>query len=235
MKLNEFNELLKPLNLCCDELKFEKIETYINYLIDYNKNVNLTAIKNREEIYIKHFYDSLTITSSIDLNKIKTVLDVGSGAGFPGIVLKIFYPNLKITLVDSNNKKTTFLQKTIELLELENIEVINARIEDYVKERINFYDLVTARAVANLRVLSEISIPLVKKDGYFIALKGNANQEIKDAKGTIEKMNCQIKSINNLQLPMNYGNRTIIIIIKFENSSLEKLRPYNKILKSCLK
>lgn len=235
MNKTEFDNLLKDLNLSCNEKMYQDLTTYAKFLLEYNEHTNLTAIKDEKEIFLKHFYDSLTLTKIIDLNNAKTLLDIGTGAGFPGIVLKIFYPGIHITLIDSNNKKIKFLEELINKLDLKNIEVLNIRAEELVKTKLNYYDIVTARAVANLRVLTEISVPLVKKDGVFIALKGNAENEINQAKNTVRKMNCEIKDIIKLTLPIENSQRTIIKIQKLENHFKENLRPYSKILKTELK
>lgn len=235
MNKTEFDNLLKDLNLSCNEKMYQDLTTYAKFLLEYNEHTNLTAIKDEKEIFLKHFYDSLTLTKIIDLNNAKTLLDIGTGAGFPGIVLKIFYPDIHITLIDSNNKKIKFLEELINKLDLKNIEVLNIRAEELVKTKLNYYDIVTARAVANLRVLTEISVPLVKKDGVFIALKGNAENEINQAKNTVRKMNCEIKDIIKLTLPIENSQRTIIKIQKLENHFKENLRPYSKILKTELK
>lgn len=231
----EFDNLLKDLNLSCNEQIYQSLSTYAKFLLEYNEHTNLTAIKEEKQVFIKHFYDSLTLTKMINLKTTTTLLDIGTGAGFPGIVLKIFYPDIHITLIDSNNKKIKFLEELIKKLDLKNIEVLNIRAEELAKTKLNYYDIVTARAVANLRVLTEISVPLVKKGGAFIALKGTAENEITQAKNTIKKMNCEINNIIKLTLPIEQSQRTLIKIVKKENHIKEKLRPYSKILKTELK
>ena len=235
MNRETFQKLLKELNLICDEYKYELLKKYSRFLLEYNEHTNLTSIKEEQEVFIKHFYDSLTLTKLIDLDTLNEVLDIGTGAGFPGIVLKIFYPNIKLTLLDSNNKKTTFLKQLVDYLDIKNVQIINDRAENLTKTKINYYDLVTARAVANLRVLSEISIPLVKNNGYFIALKGINQDEIQGSEKTIEKMSCKITDKICVQLPNTMGTRTIIKIQKYKASDINKLRPYSKIIKSELK
>ena len=234
MKIEEFNDMLSKLNLSCNEEQYNKLIIYKEFLKEYNSHTNITAIKEDKDIFIKHFYDSLTICEAEDFNNINTVLDVGSGAGFPGVVLKIFFSKINMYLLDSNNKKTTFLKELIKKLEISNTYVINQRVEDYAKENINSFDIVTARAVANLRVLSELTLPLVKKDGFMIALKGQTD-EISDAINTIDKMHGKIIDSRKLMLPYNEGERTIIKIQKISNSNLKELRPYSKIIKSELK
>ena len=170
MNKEEFLTSLKELNIAFNDEMIEKLEKYRQELKDYNEHTNLTAIKDDEGIYLKHFYDSLTIVKAIDLNNVHNLLDIGTGAGFPGMVIKIFFPHLDVYLLDSNNKKTTFLKYLAEILDVK-VNIINKRVEEYAKDNLNTFDVVTSRAVANLRVLSELALPLVKEEGYFIALK----------------------------------------------------------------
>ena len=234
MNKEEFIKELKKLNLEVTEEKLKQLEIYKEFLLEYNSHTNLTAIKEEKEIYLKHFYDSLTIAKSIDLNKINSLLDIGSGAGFPGMVIKIFYPNINVTLVDSNNKKTKFLHLLSEKLNL-SVNIVNDRVENFAKNNLNNFDIVTSRAVANLRVLSELSLPLVKVDGLFIALKGNLDENLEDSKETIDIMNGNI--INHLKFELfgNFGIRNIVVIKKIKETKLEKLRSYDKIIKKSLK
>lgn len=233
MNKEEFIKEVKKLNIDINDDIIKKIDIYKDFLIEYNSHTNLTAIKDEKDIYLKHFYDSLTITKVIDLNYYENLLDVGSGAGFPGMVLKIFYPHLNVTLLDSNNKKITFLELLSKKLNI-NIELINDRVENYSKSNLNKYDIVTSRAVANLRVLSELSLPLVKKDGYFIPLKGNILEELKDAKETISIMNSEIIDIKSFNLYNNDNLRNILLIKKNKLTNVEKLRDYTKIIKKPL-
>ena len=230
-----FSNILKELKVELTDQQYSKLEKYSAFLQEYNRHTNLTAIKEEQDIYIKHFYDSLTLCRIIDLRKINNLLDIGTGAGFPGIVLKIFYPNLKITLLDSNNKKTKFLTELVNILELNNVEIINSRAEDFVKKRLNAYDLVTARAVANLRVLSEISLPFVRECGYFVAMKSSVEEELNEARLTILTLSADVVDVKTLYLPNNNGKRTLISIKKIKPTLKSQLRPYNKILKIPLK
>ena len=142
MNIKEFIEEIKKLNIDIDSDKMEKLQIYSNFLIEYNKHTNLTAIKEEKDIYLKHFYDSLTIVKIIDLNKCNNLIDIGTGAGFPGMVLKIFYPNLDVTLLDSNNKKTKFLKELSQNLNLD-VDIVNERVEIFSKNNLNKYDIVT--------------------------------------------------------------------------------------------
>ena len=208
MNENEFREEVKKLGVEVDEAKLQLLRDYYQKLKDYNEHTNLTAIINEEDVYLKHFYDSLTIVKEINLNNIETLCDVGSGAGFPGIVLKIVYPNLKITLLDSLLKRVNYLNDTIKKLNLKNIVAIHTRSEDYQEK----FDLVTARAVANLSKLLGFTMHLVKKDGLMIAMKANIDEEIKNINNDLKKYNCKILKINKFTLPKENSNRALITI-----------------------
>ena len=234
MNIEEFINEIKKLGIDVTEEQLEKLEIYCNFLLEYNSYTNLTAIKNREEVYLKHFYDSLTLVKSIDLTSIENLLDIGTGAGFPGMVLKIFFPNLQIYLVDSNNKKTKFLNELKNKLNVDKVEVINDRIENITSRFINSIDVVTARAVTNLPVLVELALPLVKVNKYFIAMKGNAQDELENSEYAITYLGGKIEDVKEFDLPHDAGKRMLIVIQKIRNSDLNKLRPYEKIIKKPL-
>ena len=234
MNKNEFIEELKKLNIKVTDEMLEKLDIYCNFLLEYNKHTNLTAIKEENDVYLKHFYDSLTLAKAIDLTREETLLDIGSGAGFPGMVLKIFFPHLKVYLVDSNNKKCKFLLELKEKLNVDNLEVYNNRIENLYAEFLNSIDIVTARAVTNLPVLTELAIPLVKANKYFIAMKGNAIEELENSMYAIKQLNCSIDNVITFDLYNNSGVRTLISIKKNKNTELKNIRPYDKIIKKPL-
>ena len=234
MNISEFIKELKILGIDVTKEQLEKLDIYCDFLLEYNTHTNLTAIKNREEVYLKHFYDSLTLTKIINLNEYTTLLDIGTGAGFPGMVLKIFFPHLQVYLVDSNNKKTKFLNELKEKLNVDNLEVINNRIENITKYYINKIDIVTARAVTNLPVLLELALPLVKPTKYFIAMKGNASEELENSKYAINYLESKLDKVIDFKLPNNAGNRTLISVKKEKSSELNKLRLYEKIIKKPL-
>lgn len=229
-----FKEKLDELNISYDEEKLNTLEKYYEKLVSYNEKVNLTAITKKEDVYLKHFYDSLTIARVIDLNKVNNLLDIGSGAGFPGIVLKIFYPNLDVTLIDSNNKKTTFLAYISQELGLKNVKVVNDRVENFAKNNLNKFDVVTARAVTQLNILVELAMPLVKKKMYFIAMKGNIDDEVTDGIFAITKMGGKIENQETFYLSGNENKRTLISVQKIIDTELKELRPYDKIVKKPL-
>lgn len=234
MKKEEFINELEKLNIEITDEKINQLKLYMDFLIEYNSHTNLTAISNEQDVYLKHFYDSLTIVKAIDLKKVNNLLDIGSGAGFPGMVIKIFFPEISITLIDSNNKKTKFLSQLSKKLNLD-VEVINMRVEDYAKTNLNKFDVVTSRAVANLRVLSEISLPLVKKTGLFVPLKGILDDSLEDSLVTIEMLNGKVKDIISFQLFKDAGTRNIVVVEKTKETDISELRTYDKIIKKPLK
>ena len=193
----------------------EQFFEYMNLLIEWNEKMNLTAITEPEEIILKHFIDSITILKDIEDNS--KVVDVGTGAGFPGIPLSIMNPTLKITLVDSLNKRLIFLQEVVNKLKLKNVEIVHARAEEFGqnKKHRESFDVATSRAVANLSTLSEYLIPLVKVNGKVISMKAaEANQEINDAKKAIEILGGKIEKVEEFNLPQSDIGRTVIIINK---------------------
>jgi len=222
MNKDNFIIEVEKLGIEVTEEKINKLEKYYEMLIEYNKVMNLTAITEKEEVYLKHFYDSLTIAKIIDLNKEEYLCDIGTGAGFPGIVLKIFYPNLKITLVDSLNKRINFLNEVIKKLKLENITTVHARMEEYSKDNIEKFDVVTARAVAQMHFLLEVAIPMLKVGKYFIAMKGNLEKEI-NYNYALDKLNSIENDIIKFKLPYEKSDRTLIKILK--NNTTSKLFP----------
>ena len=223
------NELKKiNINISVDTLK--KLDTYYNLLVEENKKYNLTAITEESQVYLKHFYDSICIVKIVDLND-QYLLDIGTGAGFPGLVLKIVFPNLKIDLLDSTSKKCMFLQKVIDTLELKNINVINSRAEEYTKENREKYDIVTSRAVAPLKHLLEYSIPTLKVNGTFISLKSNISEEIKNISNYHKKMFLNQEEMIEYELPYEKSLRTLYKINKYKETPLIYPRMYSQIKK----
>ncbi len=223
---------LEKINIKVNKEQLETLKKYYTFLKEYNKHTNLTRIVEKEEVYLKHFYDSLTINKAIDLNNMKNMLDIGTGAGFPGVVIKIFYPHINLYLLDSNNKKIKFLKQLQNHLNIE-YTLIHDRAESYAKTKTNFFDLVTARAVANLSVLAELALPFIKREGSFIALKGNSSEEVEELKGT--EIDCVLKEIIKFELPIENSERTIIHLSKKENTDPQKIREYKDIVKNRLK
>ena len=234
MNKETFYEELQKINITLTNEQKENLEKFANLLIEYNKHTNITAIKDKEGIYLKHFYDSLTLIKITDLNEPLTLLDVGSGGGFPGIVLRIVFPNLDITLLDSNNKKSEFQKFIIENLELKGIKVVCDRAENYYKTG-EKYDIVVARAVSSLNILSELTIPFVKLKGEFIAMKADAQNEIEMSKNGIKTLGGKIKDIVKFNLPIENSQRTLIKVEKVSETPNIYPRSYDKIIKKPLK
>ena len=231
MNKEVFIKELEKLGIDITENQLNKLEIYYNELIEYNKNVNLTRIVDKDEVYLKHFYDSLTLIKAIDLNQNLTLCDVGTGAGFPGMVLAIVFPTLSITLVDALQKRITFLDLVISKLGLKNVKTVHARIEDYAKDNRECFDIVTSRAVANLKILFEISIPLVKVNGYFIPMKANIDNEIEEAKDILVKLDCEIERVDEFKLPIENSTRTLVKIKKSKETNHKYPRRYDLIKK----
>lgn len=233
MTKEEFIQELKKLNIniSCDVLI--KLDKYYHLLITENEKYNLTNITEESSVYLKHFYDSLTITKAINLDNQK-ILDVGSGAGFPGLVLKIVFPNIKIDLLDSTAKRCNFLKQVIEELSLNDINVINARAEDYAKENREKYDIVTSRAVAPLKHLLEYSIPMLKINGYFIALKSNLTDELININNYYKKLHLEEPITYEFTLPKENSLRTIYKVKKVAKTDIIYPRQYSQIKKKDL-
>jgi 16S rRNA (guanine527-N7)-methyltransferase len=172
----DFNSLLSKIDITLSNRQLEQFDIYFKFLVEYNEVVNLTAITDEEEVYIKHFYDSILLSKVIDLNSIKSLCDVGAGAGFPSIPLKILYPELNVTIVDGLDKRIKFLTLLCQKLDIKGVNLVHGRAEDYAKTHRESFDIVTARAVARFNILNELCIPLVKVGGHFISLKGKNAQ-----------------------------------------------------------
>lgn len=227
MNIEVFKEEVEKLGISLTDEKLNQLALFYQLLLSWNEKMNLTRITNQEEVYLKHFYDSLTLYKEIKLETVDTLCDVGSGAGFPGIVLKIAFPNLDITLIDSLQKRVNYLNEIIKELKLSNIRAIHTRCEDYARVNREKYEVVTARAVANLKVLSELCLPLVKENGYFIAMKGKATEELDEAKAMIGTLGGKIEHINEFSLPLEESSRTLIKIKKEKKT--DKIYPRKKI------
>lgn len=230
MNKKEFIEELNKINIDISVDALSKLDKYYHILIEENNKYNLTAITEESQVYLKHFYDSLCIVKIINLDN-QYLLDIGTGAGFPGLVLKIVFPNLKIDLLDSTNKKCLFLKKIIDELELKNINVINARAEEYAKDNREKYDIVTSRAVAPLKHLLEYSIPTLKINGNFISLKANIDKEIKNINNYYNKLYLSNEEIIKYELPYEQSLRTLYKITKNKTTPLIYPRMYSQIKK----
>lgn len=234
MSDKEFKEELSKLGIVLTSTQENQLEMYYNLLIEWNTKMNLTGITERNSVYLKHFYDCITLIKAIDLTKNLKIVDVGTGAGFPGLVLKIVFPNLDVVLVDALNKRINFLNHVIESLKLENIEAIHDRIENYAKNNLEVFDLVTCRAVAKLNIISELCLPLAKVNGYFIPMKATIEDEISDTK-YLEVLKSKVEKVITFNLPIENSVRNLIVIKKYGSIDKKYPRQYDKIIKNPLK
>ena len=199
-----FYQTLSNHNIQLDDRQIWQFEKYYALLVDWNAKMNLTAITEKDAVYSKHFLDSASLAFYFDVTKITTLCDVGSGAGFPSIVLKIIFPHLQITIVEALNKRLTFLQHLVETLALDGVTFVHQRAEDYGKQQREVFDLVTARAVARFKMLAELCVPLVKKEGYFIAMKGaHGETELQQAKPMLHQLGITKISAESFSLTCN--------------------------------
>ena len=218
------------LNITLTDIMLDQLDKYYQILVEENEKYNLTAITDKESVYLKHFYDSLTLSKIINLDN-QSLCDIGTGAGFPGMVLKIVFPNLKVTLVDATLKRCNFLKMVINELNLKDVEVINARAEEYSKTNREKYDIVTSRAVAPLKHLLEYSIPLVKVDGTYIAMKSDLSKELEGISNYEQKLSIDNRKVLTFTLPIEESVRTLISYNKKDKTNSIYPRRYSEIKK----
>ena len=221
MNEQQFIEALRAKGIELSERQIEQFRTYFTELVEWNEKMNLTAITDEPSVYLKHFYDSISAAFYVDFKKEMTVCDVGAGAGFPSIPLKICYPQIELTIVDSLNKRITFLNHLADELQLANVHFVHARAEEFGKNKAyrEQFDLVTARAVARLSVLSELCVPLVKKGGKFVAMKGAAGpEELVDAKSALNILGVELVEQFDFELPEEDSERTIYVFDKVKTT-----------------
>lgn len=228
--MDKINKYIKEFNNLDDE-KYSQFEKYFEYLIEENKKINLTSITDKKEVYIKHFLDSIKLSNFIDLDN-KNICDIGAGAGFPSIPLKILYPSISLTIIEPTGKRCKFLKELSNLLGLKSVTIINDRAENIGKSVREQFDIVTARAVSNMKILSELCLPLVKLNGYFVPLKGkNIDDEFNNAKDIIKLLGGKLIKIVNYDLPEDMGERCVVIIEKVKKTPTRYPRNYSIIKK----
>ena len=233
MTKEEFIEELQKLEIELQEEQIEQLEQYYQLLIEENQKINLTAITEKKQVYLKHFYDSLTLIKGVDLRKVESLCDIGTGAGFPGLVLKIVFPTLQVTLVDALNKRVLFLEKVIEALYLKGISATHMRMEEYARMNREIFDVVTARAVAPLKELIEYGVSSLKVGGKLVFMKGDLQEEELQ---NIEKVTTILKldkmKTQTFFLPIENSKRTLVSFIKKEITPKKYPRKYKEI-KNC--
>ncbi|WP_458120611.1 16S rRNA (guanine(527)-N(7))-methyltransferase RsmG [Paenibacillus sp. Z6-24] len=213
----QFTEALAAYNIQVNEQQLQQFEDYYEELITWNEKMNLTGITERDQVYNKHFYDSVTLAFYTDMNNVQSLADIGSGAGFPGIPLKILFPHIRLRIIDSLNKRIKFLQSVVDRLGLDQVELIHGRAEEIARKDgyRDAHDLVTARAVAKLAVLNEFCLPFVKTGGTFAAMKGSdPTEEIQEAYRSLGLLRGKVRHVHHFQLPIEQSDRHIILIQK---------------------
>lgn len=217
MNKEQFLCMLEEKGISLSPTQLQQFETYFQLLVEWNEKMNLTAITEEDEVYLKHFYDSISAAFYYDFTKPFTLIDVGAGAGFPSIPLKICFPHLTVHIVDSLNKRIGFLTHLAEQLQLDNVAFFHDRAETFARnpKHREQYDLAIARAVARLPVLLELCLPLVKKDGFFIAMKGASGaEELAESKKALTVLGGELVEHHSFMLPFEESAREIIGISK---------------------
>ncbi|MGX1902477.1 16S rRNA (guanine(527)-N(7))-methyltransferase RsmG [Thermolongibacillus altinsuensis] len=216
MDTSLFKQMLEEKGISLSPQQLDQFELYYQLLVEWNEKMNLTAITEKPDVYLKHFFDSITPAFYHDFSKPQSICDVGAGAGFPSIPLKICFPHLKVSIVDSLQKRITFLNHLASQLELEDVAFYHDRAETFGRREVReSFDLVIARAVARLSVLSELCLPLVKVGGIFVAMKGaSAQEELERGKTAIHVLGGDVASVQRFTLPIEESERTIIFVEK---------------------
>ncbi|WP_042198231.1 16S rRNA (guanine(527)-N(7))-methyltransferase RsmG [Paenibacillus camerounensis] len=213
----QYVALLQEKGIELSPRQLEQFELYYRELVSWNEKMNLTGITERDQVYTKHFYDSLSLAFYMNMNEVNSLADIGSGAGFPGIPLKICFPHMKLTIVDSLSKRISFLQHICDTLGLTGVQLIHGRAEDISRQFVHrdAYDVVTARAVARLSLLNEFCLPFTRKEGIFAAMKGNdPGEELSEAGRSLKELRAELKKVESFSLPVEESARHIVMIRK---------------------
>lgn len=214
-----FQNLMTEKGLQLSAAQLEQFETYYRVLVDWNERMNLTGITEKDAVYEKHFYDSVSLSFFVDMKSVRSMADIGSGAGFPSIPLKICFPHLKVVIVDSLNKRIQFLNHLVEQLGMQDVTCVHGRAEDVARlnEHRDQHDLVTARAVARLNVLNEFCLPFVRKNGTFAAMKGSQSvEEVREAAESLRELKGKVRAEHAFKLPFEQSERHIVLIEKLD-------------------
>jgi len=230
MNRDEFVKYTKEIGIDINEKKLDMLEKYKDILIEWNKKFNLTTIIKEEDIYLKHFYDSLCLFKATNLNN-KSICDFGTGAGFPGMVIAIIFGDTNVTLIESNGKKISFLEEVKKELKLENVNIINSRAEEYGKKNRELFDIVTCRAVSSLNIILELSISMLKINGLFIPMKSNIKDEFNQSLNKSKILGYDFMKIIEYKLPIENSDRSLLIYKKIKTTDKKYPRSYNLIKK----
>lgn len=212
-----FEKLLGENGIALTPKQLEQFDSYHRLLVEWNEKMNLTGITERDAVFEKHFYDSISLSFFVNIKEVNSIADIGSGAGFPSIPLKICFPHLKVVIVDSLNKRIQFLNHLVAELGLENVNCVHGRAEDIARlpEYRDSFDLVTARAVARLNVLNEFCLPFARKNGAFAAMKGSQSvEEVKEAGVSLRELKGKVRAEHDFKLPFEQSERYIVLIEK---------------------
>jgi len=221
MKTELFSSLLAEKGIVLNDTQKHQFHRYFQLLVEWNEKMNLTAITEEDEVYTKHFYDSISLAFHFPLLDVKSLADVGGGAGFPSIPLKICFPHLEVTIIDSLQKRMTFLNEVAKELGLSGVNPLHSRAEEAGQDPSlrESFDVVTGRAVARLNLLAEFCLPLARVGGHFVAMKGSdITVELAEAKKAIKTLGGKTKKVETFHLPEDAGERNIIIINKMEST-----------------
>ncbi len=232
MSEQEFITELEKIGISVSLEQLELFRKYSSFLLSYNEHTNLTAIRNTEDVYLKHFFDSLLLCKFHKFSS-ENVLDIGSGAGFPGVPLKIVFPDINLFVLDSNGKKTSFLEKLKGELKID-YTVINKRAEEYIIDKRECFDVVVSRAVTSMPILAELAIPYVKVGGVFIPYKGHLDEELENGKDAIEILGGEVSGKHALTLGKDNSIRTFVIVTKMCKTDEKYPRRFDKISKKPL-